>query len=178
MDGLLFKPDFKVAVIVVNWNGGRFLERCLSALGAQTLAPQEIILVDNASTDSSTDIVRRFPSVRLLAQRQNLGFAQANNLAVFQTSADVEWIALLNPDAFPEPRWLEALMKATLEYPDFAAFGSRLLSAARPDTLDGVGDMYHISGLMWRKGYGKADNASGRKGQGNFFALCSGGFIS
>jgi GT2 family glycosyltransferase len=66
----------KVTVIIVNWNGERFLDRCLSALLAQTVEPHEIILVDNASSDGSLDLVRRFPSVRLLAQDRNLGFAR------------------------------------------------------------------------------------------------------
>ena len=60
----------KVTVVIVNWNGEGFLDRCLSALLAQTIFPHEIILVDNASSDASPDIVRRFPSVRLLAQSE------------------------------------------------------------------------------------------------------------
>jgi GT2 family glycosyltransferase len=138
----------------VNWNGGQFLDRCLSALLAQTVAPHEIILVDNASTDTSLEIVRRFPSVRLLAQNENLGFARGNNLAIEAASAESEWIALLNPDAFVEPRWLEALLLAAHDYPDFDAFGSKLVNAADPAVLDGAGDAYHVSGLVWRMGHG------------------------
>ena len=109
----------KVTVIIVNWNGERFLDRCLSALLAQTVAPHEIIVVDNASSDGSLDLVRRFPSVRLLAQDRNLGFARGNNLAIEEAAAESECIALLNPDAFVEPRWLEALLLATRDYPAF-----------------------------------------------------------
>jgi GT2 family glycosyltransferase len=65
----------RVTVVIVNWNGEKFMGRCLSALLAQTAASYEIILVDNASTDASLDIMRRFPSVRLLAQDENLGFS-------------------------------------------------------------------------------------------------------
>lgn len=54
----------KVTVVIVNWNGERFLERCLTALLAQTAKPHEIIVVDNASSNGSVEIVRRFPSVR------------------------------------------------------------------------------------------------------------------
>ena len=57
----------RISVIIVNWNGERFLERCLVALMNQTLKPHEIILVDNASSDASLEIVRRFPIVRLMA---------------------------------------------------------------------------------------------------------------
>ncbi len=144
----------KVTVAIVNWNGERFLNRCLSALLAQTVIPNEIILVDNASSDASLDIVRRFPSVRVLPQSKNLGFAGGNNLAIAACVAESKWIALLNPDAFPEPHWLEALLSAVRENPEFDVFGSKLVNAAAPSVLDGAGDVYHISGLVWRMGYG------------------------
>ncbi len=154
MSDLLNEKWPKVTVIIVNWNGERFLDRCLSALLAQTVAPHEIIVVDNASSDGSLDLVRRFPSVRLLAQDRNLGFARGNNLAIEEAAAESEWIALLNPDAFVEPRWLEALLSATRDYPAFEVFASKLVSAADPAVLDGAGDAYHVSGLVWRRGHG------------------------
>jgi GT2 family glycosyltransferase len=141
-------------VAVVNWNGERFLDRCLSALLAQTVIPTEIILVDNASSDASLSVVERFPSVRVLRQSMNLGFARANNLAIRVAAAESEWIALLNPDAFPEPHWLEALLSAARENLDYDVFGSKLVNADNSFVLDGVGDTYHISGLVWRTGHG------------------------
>ena len=145
----------KVTVVIVNWNGEHFLHRCLSALLAQTVVPHEIILVDNASTDSSLDIVRRFPSVRLLAQNENMGFALGNNLAIEAATAESAWIALLNPDAFVEPRWLEALLSAAHDYRMFDVFGCQLVVAANPTVLDGAGDAYHVSGRIWRIGHGE-----------------------
>ena len=147
------KPN-EVSVIVVNWNGEQFLERCLVALVNQTLKPHEIIVVDNASTDGSIEIARRFPSVRLLAQNRNAGFSCGNNLAINAAAAGSEWIALLNPDAFPEPRWLEECLLSAQRNPQFDIFGSKLLNAANPVVLDGVGDAYHMSGLVWRTGHG------------------------
>lgn len=144
----------KVTVIIVNWNGERFLERCLTALMAQTLKPHEIILVDNASSDGSIAIVQRFPSVRLIALDQNSGFARGNNLATEASSEESEWIALLNPDAYAEPGWLEALLSAARRNPIYDMFGSKLVNAADPTVLDGVGDAYHMSGRVWRTGHG------------------------
>jgi GT2 family glycosyltransferase len=144
----------KVTVAIVNWNGECFLDRCLSALLAQIVAPHEIILVDNASSDASLDIVRRFPSVRLLAQNENLGFARGNNLAIEEATAESEWIALLNPDAFVEPCWLKELLLAARDNPIFDFFGSKLVNAVNPSVLDGAGDVYHVSGLAWRMGHG------------------------
>jgi GT2 family glycosyltransferase len=146
----------KVSVVIVNWNGDRFLDRCLTALLAQTVPPHEIILVDNASSDASLDIVRRFPMVRLMAQEHNLGFARGNNLAIKAATVESEWIALLNPDAFVEPRWLEALLLAARDYPTYGVCCSKLVNANNPAVLDGTGDAYHVSGLVWRTGHGRA----------------------
>ena len=144
----------KATVIIVNWNGEDFLERCLSALMLQTVQPFEIIVVDNASSDGSLAIVQQFPAARLILPGRNTGFAQGNNLAIAESSMESDWIALLNPDAFAEPRWLEALLLAAESNPAFHVFGSKLVNAADPTVLDGTGDAYHLSGLVWRTGHG------------------------
>lgn len=120
----------------------------------QTVKPHEIILVDNASSDGSVEIVQRFPVVRLTVQDQNVGFARGNNLAIKAACSESEWIALLNPDAFAEPRWLETLLLAAKSNPEFDVFGSKLVTAIDPMVLDGSGDAYHMSGLVWRMGHG------------------------
>ena len=144
----------KWTVVIVNWNGEQFLERCLTALLAQTAKPHEIILLDNASTDGSLEIARRFPAVRVMALEQNTGFARGNNLAIEAASKESEWIALINPDAFAAPRWLEECLLSAQRNPQFDIFGSKLLNAADPTVLDGTGDAYHVSGLVWRVGHG------------------------
>jgi GT2 family glycosyltransferase len=143
-------------VIIVNWNAGGYLERCISSLLSQTLLPREIIVVDNASTDGSAiRIIKKFPSVRVIESKRNLGFAAANNLAVEEGALESEWIAFLNPDAFPDPGWLEALLIASTNHPQYSIFGSRLMDANSISIVDGVGDAYHVSGLAWRTGHGK-----------------------
>jgi GT2 family glycosyltransferase len=84
----------------------------------------------------------------------NAGFARGNNLAIEAASVESEWIALINPDAFVEPRWLEELLLAAETNPGFDVFGSKLLNAVDPTLQDGAGDAYHISGLVWRVGHG------------------------
>jgi GT2 family glycosyltransferase len=149
-----FGPIAKVSVIIVNWNGERFLERCLYALRVQTVMPHEIILLDNASTDGSLIIVRQFPEVRLISLDQNTGFARGNNLAIKAASTESEWIALLNPDAFAAPGWLEELLASAKRNPTFDTFGSLLVNAADPMLLDGAGDAYLVSGRVRRIGHG------------------------
>jgi GT2 family glycosyltransferase len=143
-----------VTAIIVNFNSGPLLVECLKHLQAQTVQPEKIIVVDNASADHSVDGVSAFPNVHLFKLNENTGFAGGNNFAL--AHADTEFVALLNPDAFPEPDWLEHLMLAVAEYPDAVAFGSRQLCQSDSTILDGIGDNYHISGLVWREGYGLA----------------------
>ena len=162
----------KVAVIVVNWNGRQFLEHCLAALMAQTVTPWEIFVVDNASSDDSLSIVRQFSSIRLIALDENAGFAGGNNLALKKVSAEAEWIALLNPDAYPEPRWLQALLESSRRQIDFDIFGSRLINAENPAVLDGIGDVYHVSGLVWRNGHGDFQAEGGEK-EREIFSPCA-----
>jgi GT2 family glycosyltransferase len=152
----LFEHSNKVAsitVIIVNWNSGDLLQRCLTQLAKQTLQPESILLIDNASTDGSAEFAHSFPALTVQRLETNLGFAAANNLAL--AACHTEFVALLNPDAFPEPDWLEHLLKTAQENPDFAAFGSRQMAYGSDEIVDGAGDIYHCSGLVWRQGYGR-----------------------
>lgn len=144
----------RVAVILVNYNGGDIIIRCLQALLKQTFTPHRILLVDNASQDDSLSAIeKQFPEVEIIAAERNLGFCAANNLAVKQAQ-DCPWVALLNPDAFPQPDWLEQLMQAAQKYPECHSFGSTQLRADDESRLDGTGDVYHVSGMSWRRDYG------------------------
>lgn len=166
------KSKSRVTVIIVNWNGEQYLERCLSALMAQTVRPYEIILVDNASSDGSRDIARCFPLVRLVAQKRNTGFAGGNNLAIGMASSDTEWIALVNPDVFTESLWLEQLLAAADANPEFDVFGSKLVCERDPTLLDGTGDVFHISGLVWRMAHG-LPRATMNVGEHEVFSPCA-----
>lgn len=143
------------AVVIVTYNAAAYLPRALEALAAQTVPPARTIVVDNASSDRTAALVReRFPAVEVIEAGGNLGFAPANNIGV-RAAADCEYVALLNPDAFPEPGWLEALLRAAEEHPDCAFFGSRLMLACDPERLDGSGDTFHVGGLALRRHHGE-----------------------
>jgi GT2 family glycosyltransferase len=140
-----------VTVVIVNWNSGALLAECLRHLSAQTIPPDRIVVADNASHDDSASSAEKFANVTMLKMGANLGFAGGNNAALRR--CDTEFVALLNPDAFPEPDWLRRLLRAADEHPDASAFGSRQLCHEDADILDGIGDSYHMSGLVWRQGY-------------------------
>ena len=161
-----------VAVIVVNFNGGAYLPRCLKALAAQTQRPGVVVLVDNASEDGSLQAAgATYPGMRLRRLDENRGFAAANNIGL-EMAADKPWAALLNPDAFPAPDWLESLLAGVNARPQFSFFGCRMVDAADPGVLDGTGDTYHTSGLAWRTNHGAPVSRAGSAG-GEIFAPCA-----
>lgn len=164
-------PSF--SILIVNYNAGTYLERCLAALRAQSLTDFEVIVVDNDSHDDSLILSAEHmsdPRFRVIRIPFNAGFAAGNNRAA--ELARGEWLVTLNPDAFPERGWLAALAKAACRYPDVDMFGSTQLNAANPHCLDGVGDAYLAIGIPWRGGYGQE---TGRAIAGDYetFAPCA-----
>lgn len=142
-------PD--ISVIVINWNGERFLDKCLAALRAQTCAPHQIILVDNGSSDRSLAIVgTKYPEVVVVPLNENTGFAGGANRGA--AAATGEWLVFLNNDAFAEPDWLAHIADGIRRFPEYASFSSCQISDSDPGVLDGAGDIYHCSGMAWRRG--------------------------
>ncbi len=161
-----------VSVIVVNFNAGTYLSRCLAGLADQTMTDFELILVDNGSTDGSLEAaLAEIVLPRLTVDRAgcNLGFAAANNRAA--TRAAGRWLALLNPDAFPDPQWLARLTETAERRPGVALFGSTQIDAVEPGRYDGLGDNYFITGLPWRGGLDRPSHQAARDGE--VFAPCS-----
>lgn len=144
----------KVSVIVVNYNAGKWLKKSIESLMVQSQSDFECFIVDNGSDDGSLATLpvldNRFKIIEL---GYNAGFAVANNHAA--ELAQSPWIALLNPDAFARPNWLENLLAETVKYPDIGMVGStQYLALPKKPTLDGAGDCYHFSGIAFRAGYG------------------------
>ncbi len=142
----------QISVIIVNYNSGARLERCVACLKAQSFQDFETIIIDNASTDGSADFARGDETLTLIDAGANLGFAAGNNVAAKQ--AEGEWLAFLNPDAYADPDWLAEFRAAAARHPEIDAFGSTQLDAANPQRIDGAGDAYHAFGVSWRGCYG------------------------
>jgi len=145
-------PPPLVSVIIVSYESGVTLGRCLAALRAQTFTDFEILLVDNASTDGAPQAaVAADPSLRFLQPGANLGFAAGNNLAA--RAAKGRWLVLLNPDAYARPDWLEALVAGAARHPDARCFTSLQMVADEPGLMDGAGDVMTSAGIPFRGGY-------------------------
>ena len=118
----------KVAVVILNYNGKKFLEQFLPNVIENTNDEwAEIVVADNASTDGSVEFMKeRFPDIRLIVNDFNGGFATGYNLALRQVEA--EYFVLLNSDIEVTPRWLEPVIDLMDSDQDIAACQPKILS--------------------------------------------------
>jgi GT2 family glycosyltransferase len=128
------RPSPWASVIILGYNGLRYLDACLSSVLDQDM-PQdeyEVIFADNASQDGSAEYVReRFPEAHVIKFDRNHGFAAGNNLAVLETSG--EWIVFLNQDTIASRSWLRKLIESVSAYPDIAAGHANIIHPWYPD---------------------------------------------
>jgi len=140
------------SIIVLNWNGLRYLGRCLDAIAAQTFQDYEVLVLDNNSTDGSLeDVPQRWPAFQMVRFSQNLGFAAGNNRGA--ELARGRWIAFLNNDAFlSRSGWLIcSAQPRRIPHILFSAPGWYIADDA--ERVQDTGNIYHVSGL-----HGRADN--------------------
>lgn len=165
-------PPF-FSVIVPTYNGVRHLPTVLDALRAQTFADAEIILIDDASSDDSAALVAaNYPEVRLIVNRQNLGFVRSANTAA--DAAHGRYLVLLNNDTEPDPTWLAELAQTIVAHPEAAIIASKLLLFDRRTVLHTAGDLLGLDGIprnrgVWEEDRGQYDQA------GSIFSGCGGG---
>lgn len=135
-----------LTIVIVNWNGGELLLRCLRSIRAsQTSFPVKVIVVDNDSGDGSREAAQReFPEFNIFNSGANLGFGRANNLA--RPLTDTPLVLFLNPDTELKPDTLEKCVQCLREKPDVGALGCKMLY---PDgTVQQQGIQWHLT--PWR----------------------------
>lgn len=149
-----------VAVIIPNWNGASRLERCLASVGKQAQKPDQVLVVDNGSTDNSAEVAAR-AGARFLPLGANRGFAAAVNAGV-REAGPVDYVVLLNNDVVLDAGWLAALVAAAETNREFALFTGRTLRYVSRDwalvpVLDGAGDALARGLAAVRLGYGRSE---------------------
>jgi len=164
-----------VSVLVLNYNGLRWLPQCLSSIAATDYPNLEVYLVDNGSTDGSISYVQTsFSSVKIISNEQNLGFAEGYNRAIRKVSS--EYIVLLNNDTkILNPKWIRRLVDEASVDPKIAAVACKMVSLEDHSRLDSVGGM----GIPFWRGFvdiGREEPDHGQYDQEDFepFAFCGG----
>ncbi|RYY32547.1 MAG: glycosyltransferase family 2 protein [Sphingobacteriaceae bacterium] len=128
----------KVAVVILNWNGIHHLQQFLPSVIASTWQNIEIVLGDNASTDSSVEWVKsRYPEVKIIQNDTNYGFTGGYNRVLKQVEAD--YYVLLNSDIEVQPRWIEPVITLMESDGTIAAAAPKILSYANKNMFEHAG---------------------------------------
>lgn len=164
-----------VSLVILNYNGRRWIDGCLAGIASQRGAPEhETLFVDNGSGDDSVKFVRtKYPDVRVIEHGRNLGFAGGNNAGARHASG--EWLAFLNNDTAPDPRWLASLWAAAHANPGYAVVTSRLVFMDDPAVIDSAGDGYLRAGGAFKHGHGGRTDEFGVSRE--VFGACGGAFM-
>jgi GT2 family glycosyltransferase len=128
----------KAAVVILNWNGKKFLEQFLPSVTRHTSSVAEIVLADNASTDDSVAFVQKnYPSITILVNKENGGYAKGYNDALKQLGH--EYFILLNSDVEVTEGWIEPLLERMDADPGIAAMQPKILSYHKKDEFEYAG---------------------------------------
>lgn len=132
------KPSPKVSIVILNWNGRKFLEQFLPSVVLTTYAHHEVIVADNFSTDDSIAFVEKnYPAVRVIRLTQNWGFAKGYNEALKQVEAD--YFVILNSDVEVTPGWLEPMIDLLEKKPAIAACQPKVRSFINKNMFEYAG---------------------------------------
>ncbi|MEI7645733.1 MAG: glycosyltransferase family 2 protein, partial [Chloroflexales bacterium] len=143
-----------ISVVTVNFNHAAYLSMYIASLEASTYPIAEIIIVDNASTDNSLDVLRKYPHVRVIENHENIGYSAALNQAIRQATSSL--VCATGPDIQVAPDWLEPLIDQYAQNPTTTfAVASRILTMDRRE-LQSAGGSLHFTGHlnvfhMWEK---------------------------
>lgn len=141
-------------IIIANWNGRAYLERCLEAIFNQCGTHYHVVVVDNGSTDGSEEwIAQHYPQVETIALPNNAGFAVANNIGIAATSS--RYVVTLNNDTEVDPNWLEALIDAAESDPSIGTCAPLVLLDSKPSIIDSAGIEVGRLGFAWQRGRGE-----------------------
>lgn len=118
----------KLSIVILCWNDRKVICDCLESIFAGTRSVDlEVIVSDNGSTDGSPELVRcKYPSVRILENRANLGFGKGNNVGI--RASNGEYVLILNPDTIVHESSLDRLIEVAEQHPEAGAFGCRVLN--------------------------------------------------
>jgi GT2 family glycosyltransferase len=142
-----------LSVLIVAWNSREELARTLPALLPELGEGDELIVVDNDSSDGTPEVAAALaPAARIVRSGGNLGFAAGCNAGARHASGDL--LVVLNPDAAPRPGFGEAIRRPWLEQRGWAAWQA-LVADGDGRTINSAGNPVHFTGIVWAGGHGR-----------------------
>lgn len=161
-----------VSVIVLNWNNKADLEICLNSLTKQSYKNYEVLVVDNASTDSSPDLVRKkFPKFKLIQNKKNYGFAKGNNIGI--ENAKGKYVVTLNNDTRVDQQWIDELVRVAEQHPEAGSFSSKMLFFDNPNRINSIGLKLYWDGKAVDEAFNEEDKGQYEETK-EVFGACGG----
>jgi GT2 family glycosyltransferase len=161
-----------VSVVIPTWNGRAMLDLALASLERQSLAPLEVIVVDNGSTDGTVEwLHERRPRVEVVALEANAGFAAGVNRGLERARG--EYVALVNNDIELDPEFLRELAAGLERDPGAASAASKMLRFDDRGVIDATGDTLRWSGIALQRGQGERDRGQYDRPE-RVFSACAG----
>lgn len=146
------------SIIVLNYNAKKFIEKCLSSLHKLNYPKSryQIVFVDNASIDGSVNFVKeKFPRVKIIKNKKNLGFSAGNNVALKTIKSD--YYILINVDMFVDRNWLINLVKVAESDDRIGLCASKILTMSDKSKINYAGGWINFLGFAWPKGFLQKD---------------------
>ena len=155
-----FTPDSFVSIVILNYNGVEYIEKCLESVYRTLGCNFEVILIDNASTDGSQLICKqKFPQIRLFENNVNLAMA-GRNIGI--DNALGKYIVFLDSDATVHPNWLQNLIKSYLSHGE-GLYQGKILEMNKADVVVSSGNLLNIFGFGYARGNGEKDTGQYEK---------------
>ena len=155
-----------ISILMTTYNSAGLLQRCLESIYAQTHRPLELIIVDNASTDGTREILAKFESqAKIIYNDANIGFAAAQNAAAQLAQGD--WFLSLNPDVFLNPDFIAQAIAAAEEHPEVGAVCGKLLRW-KPDQPSEFSQIIDSTGIYFLPNLRHLDRGAKELDQGQF----------
>ena len=158
------------SIIIVTYDNENDITNCINSILSQSFDTYEIIIVDNSQNDRTINVVKKnFPFVKVIKNKENLGYGAGNNIGV--ESAKGEYIVILNPDTVVAQNWIMELLNPIIK-------NDRIITTSKILTKDGstintCGNIIHLSGLGFTRGYAMKPDAYPNKEFVGEFSGCS-----
>lgn len=146
-DGYVTMRNLSATLIIPTWNEETLLLRCLKTVSQQTCQNFIVTVVVNGTQDTTVETLKRWPNLRVIVNARNLGFAAAVNQGI--RASYEPYISVLNDDAFPEPEWLEALVKAMERDARIGSCASLMVFDHQPGIVQSAGIAMDRAAIAW-----------------------------
>ena len=147
--------DPLVSIIILNYNAGKLIEECVDSIYQSNYKNFEIILVDNNSKDEShVKCKEKFPLINLIANKENLGYCEGNNVGI--RVANGKFVIILNPDTIVEPNWINELLRGYERFGD-GIYQPKFLTIDNESILQSTGNMIQLFGFGYSRNKGDKD---------------------